>query len=63
MKKLLISFIAIFLSFTLFGAELADKKANDNAKRLFKYLNDIYGSKVLTGQMENSWNNSCKMLD
>lgn len=63
MKKLLNSFIAIFLSFTLFGAELADKKANDNAKRLFKYLNDIYGSKVLTGQMENSWNNSCKMLD
>ena len=44
MKKLLISFTVIFLSFTLFGAELADKKANDNAKRLFKYLNDIYGS-------------------
>ncbi len=63
MKKLTTSLIAILLSFTMFGAELADKEASDNAKHLYKYLNDIYGSKVLTGQMENSWNNSCKMLD
>ncbi|MCR5189718.1 MAG: glycoside hydrolase family 26 protein [Treponema sp.] len=63
MKKLSVILVTLLLSFSLFAAELADKNATDNAKRLYKYLNDIYGSKVLTGQMENSWNNSCKMLN
>lgn len=63
MRKLSIICITLLMSFSLFAADLADKNATENAKRLYKYLNDIYGSKVLTGQMENSWNNSCKMIN
>ena len=63
MKKITSSIIAVFFAFSVFAADLADKNATANAKHLFKYLNDIYGSKVLTGQMENSWNTNCKMLN
>lgn len=41
---------------------LTDKKATPNAKRLFAYMNQVYGTKVITGQMENAWNDDFNQL-
>jgi len=43
-------------------SDLCDASATENAKHLFKYIKDMYGSKVITGQMENAWNYDCNML-
>lgn len=42
--------------------DLCDKKAIDNAKILYGYLQKNYGKKVITGQMENAWNNDFNQL-
>lgn len=42
---------------------LSDPLATDNAKNLYKFLADNYGSRIITGQMENTWNYDCKMLN
>ena len=47
MKKLFISFIAIFLSFALFGAELADKKANEPGRKVLTVPVGAGASKLL----------------
>lgn len=41
---------------------LSDTNATENAKKLYSYLLSIYGTKVITGQMENAWNDDCNML-
>ena len=41
---------------------LADSSATSNAKKLYQYLLDSYGSSIITGQMENAWNDDCNML-
>lgn len=43
-------------------ANLSDSKATANVKRLYKYLREMYGSKVITGQMENAWSNDFNQL-
>ncbi|MCR4743521.1 MAG: glycoside hydrolase family 26 protein [Treponema sp.] len=43
-------------------SDLSDANATANAKRLYQYLQDIYGKKIITGQMENAWNDDCDML-
>jgi mannan endo-1,4-beta-mannosidase len=45
------------------SSALSDSAATDNAKRLFQYLTDMSGSKVISGQMENAWNDDCNMLN
>lgn len=42
--------------------KLTDKNSTANAKRLYKYLLEVYGEKVITGQMENAWDNSFNQL-
>jgi len=42
---------------------LSDKNATANAKALYKYIQDVYGKKVITGQMENAWDNNFKQLN
>jgi mannan endo-1,4-beta-mannosidase len=44
------------------AASLSDSSATANAQHLFQYLTDIYGSRIISGQMENAWNNDCNML-
>lgn len=43
-------------------SDLSDSNATANAKRLYQYLQDIYGEYIITGQMENAWNDDCDML-
>lgn len=43
-------------------SDLSDANATANAKRLYNYLQDMYGKKILTGQMENAWDDNCNML-
>ncbi len=43
--------------------ELSDLKASENTRKLYQYLYNLYGTKVISGQMENAWNNNCKMLN
>jgi len=43
-------------------SDLCDSSATENAKHLFKYIKAMYGSKVITGQMENAWNNDFNQL-
>jgi mannan endo-1,4-beta-mannosidase len=45
------------------SAVLSDSAATENTQKVFQYLTDVYGSKVISGQMENAWNNDCDMLD
>ena len=65
MKKItfIIALFFLFSSVLSFAAGLSNRKASDYTKRLYKYLSDIYGKQVITGQMENAWNDSCNMLD
>src|SRR5574344_355251 len=42
---------------------LSDKNSTDNTKKLYQYLYNCYGSKIISGQMENAWNNDCNMLN
>ena len=42
---------------------LCDKSATENARRLYNYLREMYGKKVISGQMENAWNANCNMLE
>lgn len=67
MKKIIPLLITFFLTTSFLTAEitpnLSDKNATDNAKHLYKYLKDMYGKKVITGIMENAWNDSFIMLD
>lgn len=62
-KQIILILMAIGLTFSVSAASLSDAKATDNAKKLFKYLNDVNGKYVITGQMENAWNNNCNMLE
>lgn len=41
---------------------LCDKQATENAKILYSYLQSNYGKKVITGQMENAWDNGFNQL-
>jgi len=43
-------------------SDLCDASATENAKHLFKYIKAMYGSKVITGQMENAWDNDFNQL-
>lgn len=45
------------------SSTLSDPYATNNAKHLYNYIKDNYGNKVITGQMENAWDNSFKQLD
>jgi len=42
---------------------LSDPYATNNAKYLYNYIKANYGNKVITGQMENAWDNTFKQLD
>jgi len=79
MKKVRFFFLVLGLcfctSYNLFAAakqkftfdkpyeKLSDSKATEETKSLFNYLQSVYGQNVLTGQMENAWNNDCNMLN
>ncbi len=41
---------------------LSDKKATEGAQRLYDYIMGNWGKFVLSGQMENAWDNNCNML-
>lgn len=41
---------------------LSDSEATIQAKRLFNYMRDVYGKKIITGQMENAWDDSYNQL-
>ena len=43
-------------------SRLSDPDATINAKRLYNYIRDMYGKKVITGQMENAWDDSYDQL-
>lgn len=43
-------------------APLSDENATTNAKRLYSFILRNYGHKVITGQMENAWNNDFNQL-
>ena len=43
-------------------SRLSDPDATINAKRLYNYIRDMYGKKVITGQMENAWDDSYNQL-
>jgi len=45
------------------SSDLCDASATENAKHLYKYIKAMYGSKVITGQMENAWNNDYNQLE
>lgn len=38
-----------------YSGELSNENAIDNAQRLYDYLQDVYGTVCLTGQMESTW--------
>lgn len=38
-----------------YTGELSNKNASDNAKAVYAYLQDVYGTACLTGQMESTW--------
>ncbi len=38
-----------------YNGELSNENAIENAQRLYDYLQDVYGSVCLTGQMESTW--------
>ncbi len=41
---------------------LSDPEATIYTKRLYNYIRDVYGKKVITGQMENAWDDSYNQL-
>lgn len=41
---------------------LSDPEATTNAKLLYNYIRSVYGKKVITGQMENAWDDSYNQL-
>ena len=43
-------------------SRLSDPEATIQAKRLFNYMRDVYGKKIITGQMENAWDDSYNQL-
>ena len=43
-------------------SRLSDPDATINAKLLYNYIRDMYGKKVITGQMENAWDDSYNQL-
>ena len=43
-------------------SRLSDPEATIQAKRLFNYMRDVYGKKIITGQMENAWDDSFNQL-
>ena len=43
-------------------SRLSDPEATIQAKRLFNYMCDVYGKKIITGQMENAWDDSFNQL-
>lgn len=45
------------------NCRLSDPKATDNAKKLYNFICDMYGKKVISGMMENAWDDSYKELD
>lgn len=66
--KPIIPFLMMFFAATAYlSAEvtptLSDVNATENAQHLYKYLKDMYGKKVITGIMENAWNDSFNMLN
>lgn len=67
MKKAIAFLIVILCSLSFLSAEitseLSDKNATENTVHLYKFLKDMYGKKVITGIMENAWNDSFLMLE
>ena len=43
-------------------SRLSDPEATIQAKRLFNYMRDVYGKKIITGQKENAWDDSFNQL-
>ena len=41
---------------------LSDPEATIYTKRLYNYIRDVYGKKIITGQMENAWDDSYNQL-
>lgn len=41
---------------------LSDPEATIYTKRLYNYMRDVYGKKIITGQMENAWDDSFNQL-
>ena len=44
------------------NSTLTDPEATTNAKLLYNYIRSVYGKKVITGQMENAWDDSYNQL-
>lgn len=43
-------------------SSLTDPEATANAKLLYNYIRSVYGKQVITGQMENAWDDSFNQL-
>jgi mannan endo-1,4-beta-mannosidase len=43
------------------NTDLLDKEANEETKQLYTYLKNIYGKKILSGQMDLTWNDETNM--
>ena len=35
--------------------QLSNPNADNNAKKLYDYINDVYGTAIITGQQESTW--------
>lgn len=61
-KKILIFILVMGTVLMNVSAELADKNASENAKKVMAYFEEkVYGKKILTGMMDCAWSSSIDM--
>lgn len=53
--RLLIALLFVFPFLASAQHRLSNSKASKEARALYAYLNDMYGKKILSGQMSSSW--------